>query len=161
MGRAGRAENAGASRRASAAAGKVSCRSSPCESAARWRTPLPSARPATRASSAATSARATFGQQDRAGLGQLDAAVRAREQLYAQLLLELADLLGDRGLGDVQARGRVAEVPLLGDGDEVPQMSKLHGAGGSFSSRDSGTNGILRAGPPGTNAGFAQVDALC
>jgi hypothetical protein len=38
----------------------------------------------------------------------------------------LADLLGQRRLGHVQTGRRAAEVPLLGDGDEVPQMAQLH-----------------------------------
>ena len=63
----------------------------------------------------------------RPGVGQVDAAGGAAQQRHPQLGLELPDLLGQRRLGHVQALGGPAEVPLLGDGDEVAQVTKLHG----------------------------------
>ena len=39
--------------------------------------------------------------------------------------IERADLLGERLLGDVQARGRLREAPFLCDGDEVTQLSQF------------------------------------
>src|SRR5690606_10209940 len=38
----------------------------------------------------------------------------------------LPNLLAERRLGDVEALGRPAEVQLLGDRDEVPEVSELH-----------------------------------
>jgi hypothetical protein len=47
----------------------------------------------------------------------------AVQQPHAQLALQGLDLEAERRLGDAQALGRPAEVQLLGDGDEVPQVS--------------------------------------
>ena len=44
----------------------------------------------------------------------------------ADLLLEPADLLGERGLGDVLARRRPREVLLVGERDEVAQLPNFH-----------------------------------
>ena len=65
-------------------------------------------------------------QQHRAGGGQLHAAAVALEQRHAQLRLELADLLTQRRLGDVQTLGRTPEVRLLRDRDEVAEVAELH-----------------------------------
>ena len=46
--------------------------------------------------------------------------------MTAELALELADLLRQRRLGDVQPIGGPAEVQLLGDGPEVAKMPQLH-----------------------------------
>lgn len=48
------------------------------------------------------------------------------EQLDPELALQPAHLLADRGLHDVQALGGTAEVELLRDGDEVPELPQLH-----------------------------------
>ncbi len=65
--------------------------------------------------------------QDRLpGLRHADRAARALKQFEAQLALEAADLLAERGLRDVQLRGRAREVALLGDGGEVAQLAQLH-----------------------------------
>jgi hypothetical protein len=66
-----------------------------------------------------------LGEQRAAGGGQLDPSARAQEQWRAELVLELADLVAQRRLRDVQARGRAAEVELLGDGEEVAQQARL------------------------------------
>ena len=50
------------------------------------------------------------------GGGELDLAAGADEQFCAEGPLELADLVAQRRLGDVEARGGPAEVELLGDG---------------------------------------------
>jgi hypothetical protein len=63
-----------------------------------------------------------------AGGRELDAAGRAVQQRHAELGLEPADLLRERRLGDVQALGGAAEVALLGDGDEVTEVSELQDA---------------------------------
>jgi len=36
------------------------------------------------------------------------------------------DLLGEGGLGDVQASGSAREAEFLGDGDEVAKVAELH-----------------------------------
>ena len=51
---------------------------------------------------------------------------RPVEQLGAQLPLQRADLLGQRGLRDVHALGGPGEVPGVGDGDEVAELLELH-----------------------------------
>jgi hypothetical protein len=43
-------------------------------------------------------------------------AAVAYEQVGAERLLELVDLVAQRRLGDVEARGGTAEVELLSDG---------------------------------------------
>jgi hypothetical protein len=53
-------------------------------------------------------------------------AAVALEQRHAQARLERLDLLGERRRGDVQTVGGAAEMQLLGDRDEVPQLAQLH-----------------------------------
>lgn len=65
-------------------------------------------------------------QERLAGRGQCGALSVAFEQRQAQILLEAADLLGHRGLGDEQALGGPGEVQLLGDGLEVPQRTQMN-----------------------------------
>src|SRR3954469_15351498 len=65
-------------------------------------------------------------EQHNARRGQRDAAVRAVEEPDAELVLELADLLADGRLGDVEPLPGAAEVQLFGDGDEVPEMAEFH-----------------------------------
>ena len=60
------------------------------------------------------------------GRSQFDAAGRSGEELTSSLALQLADLLGEWRLGDVQALRGAAEVQFLGDGTEIPQMAQLH-----------------------------------
>ena len=57
-----------------------------------------------------------------------DAAARADEQVRAERLLELADLLGDRGLGDAQRLGRGgerAELERRAEAADLLQRQKL------------------------------------
>lgn len=71
--------------------------------------------------------------QDRAGLveehltraGERDAAAVAFEQGDAKASLELLDRPRQRRLGDAEPLGRPAEVQLLGDRDEVPELAGL------------------------------------
>jgi hypothetical protein len=65
-------------------------------------------------------------EQGRTRRGQRNASLRPVEQADAELHLELANLLADGGLGDVQSFGRAVEVQFLRDGDEVAQMSEFH-----------------------------------
>ena len=48
------------------------------------------------------------------------------KQADPELALQLADLLGQRRLRDVQPLGGPAEVKFLGDGAEVAQVAQLH-----------------------------------
>jgi hypothetical protein len=57
--------------------------------------------------------------------GQLDPSARAQEQRRAERVLELADLVAQRRLRDVQPRGGAAEVEFLGDGQEVAEQARL------------------------------------
>ena len=98
-------------------------------------------------------------EERRPGGGQLDLALVAQQQRRADLLLELADLLAQRRLGHVQALRRAAEVQLLGDGDEVAQVSELHGSSvmmvaiDEFHARD----GMIRLGQLLKAAGLVET----
>jgi hypothetical protein len=52
-------------------------------------------------------------------------AAVAHEQVGAERALELVDLVAQRRLGDVEARGGAAEMELLRDGEEVAQQTRL------------------------------------
>ena len=60
------------------------------------------------------------------GVRELHAAMCAREELDAELDLELAHLLAHRRLGDVQPLGGAPEVQLLGHRHEVAQLAQIH-----------------------------------
>jgi hypothetical protein len=66
-------------------------------------------------------------QQHPSGRGQFNVSSISYEQRRAHALLERLDLLRERRRGDVQAFGRSREVQLLGNRDEVPKQSQLHG----------------------------------
>jgi hypothetical protein len=59
------------------------------------------------------------------GLRQRDAPPGAGEQRHAELCLQPLDLLTQRGLGDVQARGGAAEVQLFGQHHERAQQPRV------------------------------------
>jgi hypothetical protein len=63
----------------------------------------------------------------RAGVRERDASLRPLEQPDAQLVFELADLLRDCRLRDVQPLSGAPEVKLLGYRYEVPEMAEFHG----------------------------------
>jgi len=65
-------------------------------------------------------------QEGAAGIGQRDVMPAPIEQRHANLCLELADLLAQRGLRRVQTAGGAREVQLVGDSDEVFQVAELH-----------------------------------
>ncbi len=58
--------------------------------------------------------------------GQHDPARRALDQGYAQLVLELFDLGRKRGLAHEAGRGRAAEVLVIGQGDQIFEVTKVH-----------------------------------
>ena len=60
------------------------------------------------------------------GYGEPHTAREAFEQLNAELVLELADLLADGRPRDVQASRGTAEVDLFGRRHEVPKVSQFH-----------------------------------
>jgi hypothetical protein len=62
------------------------------------------------------------------GLGGFDGVGGAVEETDAQLLLQLPDLSAQRRLGDVQPFCGPGEVPVLGDGQEVPQAAQFRHA---------------------------------
>ncbi|SDL67204.1 hypothetical protein SAMN04488074_112229 [Lentzea albidocapillata subsp. violacea] len=69
---------------------------------------------------------ARLGQQRPSGLGQLDLAGGAQEQRRAQLDLQRADRRRETRLGDVQPVRGAREVALLGDREEVFELSEFH-----------------------------------
>src|SRR5205814_1036371 len=68
---------------------------------------------------------AGFGEKRLTGAGESNPAGDSFEQRDAQLGLEIVDLLGQGGLGDVQAPRGAGESELLGDGDEITKVSEL------------------------------------
>src|SRR2546423_12975103 len=54
-----------------------------------------------------------------------DDTARAVQKLHPELVLELADRLRKRRLRDVEPFGRMPEMQLLADGEEVPEMPEL------------------------------------
>ncbi|GAA2002191.1 hypothetical protein GCM10009755_08450 [Brevibacterium samyangense] len=62
-------------------------------------------------------------EEEAAGLGEIDPAGGAREQLGVEFVLELLDLLRQGRLRHVQTGGGATEVAFLRHGDEVPQMT--------------------------------------
>ncbi len=62
-------------------------------------------------------------QQRLARAGEQHAAAGAVEQAHAQLALERLDLRGERRLRQPEARRGAAEMPLLGDGEEVREAA--------------------------------------
>lgn len=66
-------------------------------------------------------------EQGQAGFRRLDPAGRAEKELGAQFLFEDLDLPAQGGLGDVEGLRRPAEIPELGDIDEITNLSDVHG----------------------------------
>jgi hypothetical protein len=59
-------------------------------------------------------------------MGENHSARASLEECRADLALEVADLAAQRRLRDVQPLRRAPEVQLLGDRDEIPEMTQLH-----------------------------------
>ena len=70
--------------------------------------------------------RAGVGQQRTPGLGQLNAARQAAQQLHVQFALQRADLLTERGLLHAQALGGAGDVAFFGHGDEIAEVAQFH-----------------------------------
>ena len=65
-------------------------------------------------------------QECAAGICQRDVMTAPIEQRYANLRLELANLLAERGLRRVQSGRGAREIQFFGHRHEVPQMPQLH-----------------------------------
>ena len=65
-------------------------------------------------------------EHDGPGLGQHDAAAGSAQQRKAELRLQLADGVGDRGLREVELLGAARERSRLRDLDEGAQLTELH-----------------------------------
>jgi hypothetical protein len=65
-------------------------------------------------------------QQDAPRRRQLGSARSAIEEGDAQVALQRTDLLRERRSGDVQPAGGGGEAPLLGHGEEVPELAQVH-----------------------------------
>lgn len=77
---------------------------------------------------------ADLGEQPLPGRRQPHAARKPLEQRPAQLLLERADLLGERRLRDEHALGRTGDVALLGDDREVLELTEVHAISTAYAS---------------------------
>ena len=64
--------------------------------------------------------------EPQAGLGRLDPAAGAVEQLLPDALLERADLQADRGLRHPELVGRLREAPALDDRAEGGELLRVH-----------------------------------
>jgi hypothetical protein len=63
-------------------------------------------------------------QEGLSSIGGAHDAARAVEQLPAQLLLDLSNLLRQGGLGDVQRRCQAGDVAVVHDGDQVTSVAE-------------------------------------
>jgi hypothetical protein len=57
---------------------------------------------------------------------EFDAFVGAFEQRDAQLFFQLANLTAEGGLADVTGFCGAAKVPVLGDGNQILEILKIH-----------------------------------
>jgi hypothetical protein len=73
----------------------------------------------------------SVGQELAPGRRQFDVSSVADEKLSPKLTFEIADLLGERGAGEVKALGGPAEMQLFGNGDEVSQLPEFHSVDGT------------------------------
>jgi hypothetical protein len=67
-----------------------------------------------------------FRQERPAGIGELYLSRGAQQKLHLDLFLQLADLLTERRLRDVEPLGRATEVELIGQRHEIAEVPKLH-----------------------------------
>jgi len=63
-----------------------------------------------------------LGEEGRPRRGDFHPALGAVQQADADFLLQMADLLAERGLGDVQPLRRPPEMEFLGHGNKINQM---------------------------------------
>ena len=67
--------------------------------------------------------RACTRKKQLAGLGEPDRTAIPLQQRHAELILELADLLAQRRLCDVQPLGRTGEIQFLAQRHEISEVS--------------------------------------
>ncbi|MNT58185.1 hypothetical protein D3C72_1956070 [compost metagenome] len=67
-----------------------------------------------------------MGVQGVRGKRRQQALAAALEQAHIQVLLQLADLLGERRLRQIQALGGAAHVAFLIERDEIAELAKIH-----------------------------------
>jgi hypothetical protein len=65
-------------------------------------------------------------EQGQSRVGEIDVAAGAAEEFRAEFVFEVADLLGEGWLGDVDAFGGTGEVVGVGDSEEVDELLELH-----------------------------------
>ena len=85
-----------------------------------------------------------------ARVGEHDLARVALDELDAELALELLDLGRQRRLADEAGLGGPAEVAVLGDGDEVPEIAQVHGV---EAARSAQATSRFRAAAPSDSSG--------
>jgi hypothetical protein len=68
------------------------------------------------------------GKEGFARFREADRATEPIEEACAELVFELADLLGERGLGDMSKASGAAEAAGIDDGAEVAELVEFHGA---------------------------------
>jgi len=64
-----------------------------------------------------------------ARFGELHLSLGAMEELDAEFLFELPDLMAERRLAEMQPLGGAAEVQRLGQRDDVAKVAQLHPGG--------------------------------
>jgi hypothetical protein len=67
------------------------------------------------------------GKKPLARFGQLDAPARPVKQAGANFVFELGCLMAQGGLCNKDPVGRFGERAALGNGNEIPQLTKFHG----------------------------------
>src|SRR6185312_5629246 len=60
------------------------------------------------------------------GFGQQHLAWRALHQRHAQLVFQFLDLRGKRRLADEAGRGGTAEMLVIGEGDQIVEITEIH-----------------------------------
>jgi hypothetical protein len=68
---------------------------------------------------------ASLRQQSLAGRGRCGATAGALQELHAELDLELAQRLAERGLREMQVQRRAGHAAALGNGDEIAQLADI------------------------------------
>jgi hypothetical protein len=67
-----------------------------------------------------------LGTQQNPGFGEFYATTGAQEQRTSELFFQSANLHAQRRLDNVQTLGRPTEMTLLGNRQEIPQMTQIH-----------------------------------
>src|SRR5262245_39322537 len=65
-------------------------------------------------------------EESAAGVGELDAAWLAAEQLHIEFALQRLDLLAERRLLHAEPLGGARDVRFLGDRDEIAKVPQFH-----------------------------------